>query len=84
MITFNKINDLYAEVILDDIKIGHVERLNKQTLALEISYQRIVLSYSKRKLIGELARKIYRRLEANKNKPRIGASILQTGFKTLD
>ena len=83
MITFNKVNELYNEIIYNDIKIGHVEKHSKH-FTLEISYMRCDLKHSKRKLIGELARKIYRRLEANKNKARIGVSILQTGFKTLD
>jgi len=83
MITFNKVNELYNEIIYNDIKIGHVEKHSKH-FTLEISYLRVDLKHSKRKLIGTIAKKIYLSLERRKAKARIGVSILQTGFKTLE
>ena len=85
MITYNKINDLYAEIILNDIKIGFIEKHSKY-FTLEISYVRIDLKHSKRKLIGTLAEKIYKRLEAlKKPKAKLPVSLLATGnYKILD
>jgi len=85
MVTFNKKTEQLADVLFNGVKIGHVERYG-QTLTLEISYLRIDLSYSKRKLIGTLAKKIYTRLEARKqreqNRP---VSLLVTGnYQILD
>lgn len=85
MITFNKINDLYAEVLFNRVKIGNVEK-HRDTFTLEISYLRVDLSHSKRKMIGTLAKKIYTRLEARKqrvkNRP---VSLLVTGnYEILD
>jgi hypothetical protein len=72
MITFNKINELYAEVLYNDVKIGNVENhLQSKTFTLEISYVRLDLKHEQRKLIGTLAKKIYQRLERRKHKERI-------------
>ena len=88
MIRYDKINDLYNDIYFNDIKIGHVERLNKTTIALEISYQRMTLSYSNRKTVGTLAKKIYLRLEARKIREmefnrKIKNSILRKEFKII-
>jgi len=85
MITYNKITDVHAEIILNDIKIGFIEKHSKY-FTLEISYVRLDLKHSKRKLIGTLAEKIYKRLEAlKKPKAKLPVSLLATGnYQILD
>jgi len=85
MITYNKINDLYAEVLLNGVKIGNVEK-HREVFTLEISYLRVDVSHSNKKMIGTLAKKIYIRLERRKHKERICRkklrnSILNSNFK---
>ncbi len=85
MITYNKINDLYAEVLLNGVKIGNVEK-HREVFTLEISYLRVDLKHSKRKMIGTLAKRIYTRLEAiKKPKQKLPISRLVTGnYEILD
>ena len=85
MITYNKINDLYAEVLLNGVKIGNVEK-HREVFTLEISYLRCDVKHSKRKIIGTLAKRIYTRLEAiKKPKPKLPVSRLVTGkYEILD
>ena len=85
MITYNKINDLYAEVLLNGVKIGNVEK-HREVFTLEISYLRCDVKHSKRKMIGTLAKRIYTRLEEiKKPKPKLPISRLVTGkYEILD
>ena len=79
MITYNKINDLYAEVLLNGVKIGNVEK-HREVFTLEISYLRCDVKHSKRKMIGTLAKRIYTRLEElKKPKAKLPVSLLVTG-----
>ena len=85
MITYNKINDLYAEVLLNGVKIGNIEK-HREVFTLEISYLRCDVKHSKRKMIGTLAKRIYTRLEEiKKPKPKLPISRLVTGkYEILD
>ena len=87
MISFNKKNEQLADVLLDGVKIGHIEfNPFEKMLTLEISYLRVDLSYSKKKMVGTLAKRIYTRLEElKKPKAKLPVSMLVTGnYEILD
>ena len=81
MITFNKKNEQLADVLLDGVKIGHIEfNPFEKMLTLEISYLRCNVKYLNKKIVPKLAKRLYRSLEELKRpKAKLPVSMLVTG-----
>lgn len=82
MITFNKINQLYAEVLYNDVKVGNIEKYTN-IYTVEVKYLRMEFKHTDKHLIPRYIHKLYFRLQKEELKRgvKMKKSILQTGFK---